>query len=384
MIYQFRNLNLDHKMKACGANTNGQLGIGHCNDISEYSTCIFANEQITPKYVACGSNHSLVLSSADDLWVSGLNDRGQIGIDSFQVNTFVKLDSMVYRNLVMVAAGWNHSLLLNKDGQVLALGSNDYGQCGVDQSQDIKIPMLVQGIPKISFIVCSLYTSYGIDHDVSFENLCANSKGMIWGWGLNRHGELGIGYRINLSVPRCVVSQYSASIMKCGMHHILFMTHDSKIYGMGSNKSGQLGNSIAQVKSTSEPILVLDGKEREPVDLVAGWSFSGGLMKDGTVYLWGRCDLGQLGVDLNSISTTILKNDKICEMPLLNPHLKNIKSLAGGSEFCFALDSANNLFSWGWNEHGNCGSGDSRIIFVPTRIIHTSLCAAGYGFSFIA
>ncbi len=38
---------------------------------------------------------------------------------------------------------------------------------------------------------------------------------------------------------------------------------------------------------------------------------------------------------------------------------------------CLSEDSE--LFSWGWNDHGMCGTGDTRNVTMPTKISLTSL-----------
>ena len=100
------------------------------------------------------------------MWVTGLNDHGQIGLDVQQTTAFVKLKHEMFVNLEKVAAGWNHSLILLQNGQLYALGSNEFGQCGSNDKIDNRIPKLVHGIPKLLSVICSLSTSYGLDNDV--------------------------------------------------------------------------------------------------------------------------------------------------------------------------------------------------------------------------
>lgn len=168
-------------MKAFGANTHGQLGIGNIDDISLPVNCIFGDTLVIPKSVACGANHSLVISTADELWVSGSNSNGQIGLDVEEVKSFVKLQYEKFVDLETVAAGWNHSLILLQNGHVYALGANDCGQCGVKGQKDQRRPVLIKGLPKLSSVVCSLSTSYGLDVDVIFKRII---KRVIFGGGV--------------------------------------------------------------------------------------------------------------------------------------------------------------------------------------------------------
>ena len=43
------------------------------------------------------------------------------------------------------------------------------------------------------------------------------------------------------------------------------------------------------------------------------------------------------------------------------------------------------LYSWGWNEHGNCGLGHTENVLTPTKVLETETvikCFAGSGHSF--
>jgi secretion-regulating guanine nucleotide exchange factor len=370
-------------MQAFGSNSHGQLGIGSLNDTATPENCVFGEKSIIPKSVACGANHSLVISSEDELWVSGSNSHGQIGLDVEQVSSFVRLNSDLLVKLEAVAAGWNHSLVLLRNGQLYALGSNDNGQCGLSNVVNLRQPVLIEGLPKLSAVICSLYASYGLDFEVIFG---IKIKGKIWGWGMNRHGELAISFPTMLFTPKCIVDTHSVIEIACGQYHLIFLTENKKIYGMGSNKYGQLGNPVEKLSKTSRPVLIFDEIVDVPIQIVSGWNFSGCLLDNGNVYLWGRCDMGQLAYDPESIQDPLLKsvkNSKMCDSPYLNCHLKRIKRIASGSESCLALDMDKNLFSFGWNEHGNCGCGHNLNVYLPAAIGQAEFIAAGYGYSII-
>jgi secretion-regulating guanine nucleotide exchange factor len=370
-------------MQAFGSNSHGQLGIATLDDTSTPESCIFGERSVIPKSVACGANHSLVISSEDELWVSGSNSHGQIGLDIEQTSSFVRLKSDLFANLKAVAAGWNHSLVLLRNGQLYALGSNDNGQCGVGNMADLRRPELIEGLPKLSAVICSLYTSYGLDFEVLFGS---KIKGNIWGWGMNRHGELAISTKTSLFTPKCIVDTQTVIQIACGQYHLIFLTENNKIYGLGSNKYGQLGNSIEKLSKTSRPILIFDENICLPIQVFTGWNFSGYLLENGNVYLWGRCDMGQLAYDPESNQDPLLKsvkNGKICDSPCLNRYLKQIEKIVCGSESCLALDKDKNIFSFGWNEHGNCGCGHKLNVYHPAAIGKADFIAAGYGYSII-
>ena len=183
-------------LRACGANSAGQLGNGVVSQVSStisvpspnFSSAYLARQQqvvdnfdattpasvmlpteIAPAAVAAGRSHSLLVSSAGEVYAWGLNDRGQLGYES-DVNAprprRIRLDGDVSaldnarqrgrslidgfggisispqgpavlaaqsRRVVQVAAGALHSLLLLDCGEVLACGAGDVGELGTGE-----------------------------------------------------------------------------------------------------------------------------------------------------------------------------------------------------------------------------------------------------------
>ena len=97
-----------------------------------------------------------------------------------------------------------------------------------------------------------------------------------------------------------------------------------------------------------------------------------------TVYSWGRNTYGQLG-------RPSLYDYHI---PTRIEGLENITSIAAGSEHSMALSESGQLFTFGWNEHGSCGNGDTvnqlRPVNIshqfPTRVLSIG-CGAGHCFA---
>ena len=75
----------------------------------------------------------------------------------------------------MVAAGYNHNLVLTKDGSVWAFGANTQGQLGnattIESSTPVKVDFSAAAdIGHIVQVVASANSSYALD-----------DKGQVWG-----------------------------------------------------------------------------------------------------------------------------------------------------------------------------------------------------------
>jgi len=116
-----------------GSNCCGQLGDG--TTTFRYSPVRISTDVVA---VAAGENHSLFLKSDGTLWAMGDNGWGQLGISGagvmantpFAAAPIVTTPMRVASDVVAVAAGYNHSLFVKKDGTLWAMGVNSSGQLG--------------------------------------------------------------------------------------------------------------------------------------------------------------------------------------------------------------------------------------------------------------
>lgn len=70
------------------------------------------------------------------------------------------------------------------------------------------------------------------------------SGGDVYSWGLNSHGQLGLGKEVSLLyTPHLVFALTGVAVtqISAGETHTLFLTLPGLVYCCGANKSGQLG-----------------------------------------------------------------------------------------------------------------------------------------------
>ena len=117
---------------------------------------------------------------------------------------------------------------------ILALAlSNYYGQLGLGDKIDRNIPTKIN-LPdniKIKFITCSSGSSYIID---------INDE--LWSFGNNKYGGLGLGGILNRNrnIPTKLINFKVKTVSSHG-GHCLFIDMENILWSFGNNNNGQLG-----------------------------------------------------------------------------------------------------------------------------------------------
>jgi alpha-tubulin suppressor-like RCC1 family protein len=150
------------------------------------------------------------------------------------------------------------------------------------------------------------------------------------------------------------------------------------LFTWGNNSFGQLGfgNTI-------------DGSRPQNLSFppgVTGWNevsggntFSLAIASDGHVYSWGRNNLGQLGLGQT--------NDQSVPVLLASPTNVVAWRITAGSTHSLMLDSFGRLYSWGSGDYGELGNGTTnsrtvpQLVAFPAGVTVWSAIAAGNRFS---
>ncbi|XP_034282768.1 RCC1 and BTB domain-containing protein 2 isoform X6 [Pantherophis guttatus] len=143
-------------------------------------------------------------------------------------------------------------------------------------------------------------------------------------------------------------------------NEVLYATENDEVFALGTNCSGSLG--IGDVQSSIEPrrINILCGKK------LASLSYGSGphvvlATTEGEVYAWGHNAYSQLGNGTTSHSyipcqiSTNLVNKKVIEV-------------ACGSHHSMVLTADGEVYSWGYNNSGQIGSGSTANQPIPRRV----------------
>ncbi|KAK9885818.1 hypothetical protein WA026_013690 [Henosepilachna vigintioctopunctata] len=133
---------------------------------------------------ACGTYAKV--AGADDIYVFGLNNYGQLGLDH-RGQQYAPAHSKIFsqQKLLEISVGVHHTLALNEDGKVFAIGRHEYGRLGL--GADAKDATELTEIPKLSDVKVTKISAG------SCTSFAVTDKGKLFCWGMGTSGQLGTG-----------------------------------------------------------------------------------------------------------------------------------------------------------------------------------------------
>jgi len=162
-----------------GSNTFGILGIGKAEQNSYYNFTLMPG--IKAKAISAGSFHCLIIDLEGKVWGCGRTSSGELGLNGpFERPRPTLLFDSDFRAQSVSANSW-HSLVLDSEGQVWASGGNDYGQLGIGSA----------GREQHSFVPVSIPVRCKAIATGPFHSVFIDVTGGVWTCGDNQDGKLG-------------------------------------------------------------------------------------------------------------------------------------------------------------------------------------------------
>jgi alpha-tubulin suppressor-like RCC1 family protein len=247
-------------------------------------------------------------------------------------------------DITEIAAGNASALALTSSGTVYTWGLGMHGELGQGNTADsVSSAVEVPGLPTIAGI------AEFQDTDVAW-----TASGTAYGWGYNENGGLCTGDKTQYDSPIELTNLSGVVSVAGGAGHAEYLLSNGSIVGCGQNQDGQLGNGTTSNSTT--PVTV-EGLPVGPTvtQISAGNLTTSAVLSDGTVWMWGDGEYGQLG---NGTKT----NSDIATQVALPSAAAQVYS--GGNVTTdgqsLALLQNGQVYGWGNNAYGQLGDGTTK------------------------
>jgi len=237
--------------------------------------------------------HTALVANKGKLMTWGSNDGGQLGHGNLEnMSTPTVVPSLAQKHIIMmVATGYGHTAAVTDWGVLFSWGWGEKGQLGHGALTNHSTPKQVEGFNGQRVVTVSA----GQGHTAAVSDV-----GDLWTWGKNSNGQLGHGgFRQELSPKQVEITAKGRPVRvictSCGENFTLALTseNDANVRSFGNNDKGQLG--IGSTKETLKPTRIEAFRKKRLLMVDAGESHGIGLTDNKQVLTWGADHTGQLG-----------------------------------------------------------------------------------------
>jgi alpha-tubulin suppressor-like RCC1 family protein len=316
-----------------GNNANGQLGNNVSVDRSSPVQTVSVGTNW--KQVTRGIFHAAAIKTDGTLWSWGQGTSGELGNNAITNRSSPVQTVSVGTNWQQVACGGSFTASIKTDGTLWLWGFNSVGELSITAPAARSSPIQV-----ITGGTNWKQVSTGINHCGAIK-----TDGTLWLWGGNSpNGQLGDNTVIAKSSPVQTIS-YGANWKQvgCGNQFTAAVKTDGTLWLWGFNSSGGLGDNT-QVRKSSPVQTIAGGTNWKQVS--CGNGHTACIKTDGTLWLWGNNDNGNLGDN-----TAINKSSPVQTVS----GGTNWKQVAAGINYTAAIKTDGTLWTWGGNNSGMLG-----------------------------
>jgi alpha-tubulin suppressor-like RCC1 family protein len=333
-----------------GRNADGQLGLG---DTTNRSSPVQVGALTNWAQVSAGNEHTACVTTAGTLFTWGNNSSGRLGLGN-TTTTSSPVQVGALTNWAQVAAGNEHTACVTTAGTLFIWGNNGNGQLGLGDTTNRSSPVQVGALTNWAQVAAGSNSNH---------TACVTTAGTLFIWGRNADGQLGLGNTTNRSSPVQVGALTNWAQVAAGGFHTACVTTAGTLFTWGRNSpksfgltgGGQLG--LGDTTDRSSPVQV--GALTNWAQVATGTNHTACVTTAGTLFTWGNGALGQLGLG-NTTATN--------SSPVQVGALTNWAQVAGGYGHTACVTTAGTLFTWGRNNYGNLGLGDTTDTSSPVQV----------------
>ena len=378
-----------------GGGYQGQLGVELEGNKKSRNTAqlVALPEGCEARHVACGANHSAVVTGDGRVFTWGEGKGGQLGYALREVSACQRvprevgeLSGVSVRN---VACGRGHTVVLTYEGHVFAWGTNKSGQLGIGSRSNHQKPQRVECTGENGRPVMFEGVAAGDAHSAAL-----TKTGRVYTWGHGAYGQLGIG-----ELPRGETGALRPTLMttmlavKC--RRLACSSQMTAIIAM----TGELyccGHVMLKLSATESPAAdrTADGSERTAAsskrrqhflqlpervalectvkDVACGRGHLVVLDVEGDVWTVGTGAAGQLGQGHSSDTST---SRRVLQG-------KSVMHVGAGRYHSVAVTSHGAIYTWGQGAHGQLCQGSNTDDSIPrlvSGVLHRAVLEVACG-----
>ncbi|KAJ3313395.1 Regulator of chromosome condensation [Blyttiomyces sp. JEL0837] len=266
-----------------------------------------AGEETLPLKVEGLEGHKIVAIIAGDSCSAALTDEGSVfvwgtfrnknGIFGFRPDIDIQPRPYLIpelKNIISLRAGANHIIAKNREGKVFTFGSGEQGQLGRR--------IMARNEKESSLIPRPVNRPRGAHGHVvdgfcgGYHTFLKDEKEHLFSFGLNNHGQLGVGDLEEHEAPKEVAGldpMEGVEMAAGGEHHSVVLNKQGRVYTFGRNDDNQLGIGEGEEAKPSAQLLPEPNNVRE---ISANGAFSLAITNDdgNNLWMWGYGEMGQL------------------------------------------------------------------------------------------
>jgi len=309
-----------------GNNNGGQLGInlGPFQDRSTPVTTFSGG--INWKQVSAGRSHTAAIKTDGSLWIWGEGTNGRLGTNDTTLRSTPVTTFAGGNDWKQVSCGNNHTAAIKTDGSLWTWGGNTYGQIGNNTTAD-------RNTPVTTFTGGNNWKSVSAGVSNAATTAAIKTDGSLWVWGHGRY--IGIDDVNDRSIP---VTTFA-----------------------GGTNWKQVSTGVATVAIKTDGTLWDTTNDAftwaQRYSVATNWKsvssggatqfFIAAIKTDGSLWIWGRGNEGQLGTN-----DTTTRSTPVTTFAGGN----NWKSVSVGENHVAALKTDGTLWTWGSGADGRLGN----------------------------
>ncbi|XP_076387306.1 RCC1 and BTB domain containing protein claret isoform X2 [Megachile rotundata] len=367
-----------------GSSVQGCLGTGP--SVLRYgppqAISFFKIMEVEVLSVSCGHCHTLAVTN-NGVYAWGSSRFGQLGLGKIlQCSTPELITYLAQEVIIDAVAGQYHSVALTADGRVFTWGWGVHGQLGHGNTDKKIVPTLITSL--LGTVI--RYISAGHAH-----TLALSTEGIVYAFGCNIFGQLGVGSNVKSSVPIKVLLPEKIFLITTGYFHNLAVSYTNKLYVWGASPQvlrlqaqtqkrarilEQRDNIIKQFENIDEfekvPDQACTNDTSEEVSESNAQNKNAQVKQTESSYSDSR---------KKQLDNVCLKNVNVGSIEEAQTHLKptvvdtslvrgDIIQISAGCHHNALVTKDGSLYTWGRNLDGQIGNGSRREVPIPTPLCY--------------